>query len=1461
MPKINSFRIVNFSYDDGRKRIANELYKLDGNNTLINLENGGGKSVIIHLLLNVVMPKVDMGTRKISDYFKDNSTTHLLIEWQLDTRDKSEKLLTGMCLKRNDTDIAYFNYSNNYSNEDDYDINNIPVINERDKTVKSYSEWANEIKIIKNGRKMQYFPSYEKKEKYLNFLNEFKIYDTEFKAIKTINETEGGVDKFFKKAKKSKDILNSIIIPSITDIQYKDNKANNELGKSFQKHIEKLKSIPDLQKKIIVYDKFLDKGNKILDDIENYKTLIVKKKDLGRDTLENKIIIKNLISTLNNYIDTLGKEITTINTRIKELEYKNKSLESYNINLDISKLNQKINDLESKIIEKTDEIKEKQQNINYLKSSVKYAEIIKCEKEIAKNEAIIQKISEEKANQEYVVYLRTYKEILENSIKDFGENIKEVKHSNAELKDDYDKLKNDIDDYKNKRDSIKENINQNIGGINHIKDILIDLESKIGENLIYIYEINKKKIEEKNIYEQIIESIKNNNEEERKSIDKEKTIVKEINNIEKEIFKINENKQKLDNQKDDYLKELNIMKSSINYDIESMHNIYDENIRITLENKEKSQSVKITELEIKLKELKIKHELYKDTNYYIPYRDILEVKEALDDQDIVSITGIDYLKNQKNQDEFIKKYPIIPYSICIRKEDLNNLKYIMDDIKDIEKPVPFYILDDIKLDESINIQNNSYYKVEHTELYLLKTDNIKYILDDDEFNKYKESIESKINITDDNLNSNKDTLKRIQNNLIKYDDFIRKYPKDFENKLLNDIKKIEIESNNNKDRLKEKVEGKEQTENEIKELKKELIVLNDRLKVQEEKIRNIEEYIKNKNNQDKIVLENDKLTVELNSIVEIIDEKEKEFNNIGEKINTNKEKLKALKEENNNEQDLIENNNIEINRFKDVDIKLVVIKEESRQVVEGKLEGLKRKVDNFDVDNLRKLITKYKQDVNRLEKEIKDLGYNIKKVREGIVSLSSDADENKIKEAEKEKDRLSQEKDELGKSKVELIGDLNTKQGELNAVNKDIKKTYYKEPYNFTYNDILDENYYQSKIKEEKDCRNKQESIKNKKQDDSSELNSYLINRLKPFITDNNIYDFIFEEDIDIDKLKEFDKEKCEALINEFNENKKNVNAFYDSIKEKINKLRTDKEVTSVVKSTDKIIDLLKEDMESCDIVIRMFKENLEKTQRIREATINDLEIIENGKKHIVTSCIQRSKTLLDQLNEVDSFSKIKINNKNVKLIKFQFPKLSDEEWKSNLDTHISMWIEEIIQKDDLQDPAKIEKEIMNFVRPEELLDAAIDLGKVRIKICKPRNDIEKPDYYDWEEVVNWSGGEKLSAFFAMFISIISHLRSKRSNDIINYKVVFIDNPFGQANAEFLLNYIFKLAIKNNTQMICFTGISEENIFKQFPLILSLVHREVTVGRSYLVEEKRIENKELEGARFKINGQQESMIF
>ena len=75
MPRIRRIRIVNINYNNGKRLIPDELFDLtdenghEGLNTLISLINGGGKSVLVQLMMQPILPRAHASSRKIEEFF------------------------------------------------------------------------------------------------------------------------------------------------------------------------------------------------------------------------------------------------------------------------------------------------------------------------------------------------------------------------------------------------------------------------------------------------------------------------------------------------------------------------------------------------------------------------------------------------------------------------------------------------------------------------------------------------------------------------------------------------------------------------------------------------------------------------------------------------------------------------------------------------------------------------------------------------------------------------------------------------------------------------------------------------------------------------------------------------------------------------------------------------------------------------------------------------------------------------------------------------------------------------------------------------------------------------------------------------------------------------------------------------------------------------------------------------
>ena len=121
MSKINAIRFINVNYNNDTIRINDEYLYFKGASTLISLENGGGKSVMIQMLMAPFVAKSyrDLADRKFSGYFHTAQPSFILVEWLLDG---GSYLLTGMMVRRNqhvdennEDELEILNFMSEYS--------------------------------------------------------------------------------------------------------------------------------------------------------------------------------------------------------------------------------------------------------------------------------------------------------------------------------------------------------------------------------------------------------------------------------------------------------------------------------------------------------------------------------------------------------------------------------------------------------------------------------------------------------------------------------------------------------------------------------------------------------------------------------------------------------------------------------------------------------------------------------------------------------------------------------------------------------------------------------------------------------------------------------------------------------------------------------------------------------------------------------------------------------------------------------------------------------------------------------------------------------------------------------------------------------------------------------------------------------------------------------------------------
>ena len=292
MPKINRIRIVNFSYNNDTRHILDETFNFHGGeNALLNLANGGGKSVLVQLFLQPLVPGAKIQGRNIASFFRMNKLpAYILIEWKLDGA--GGYLLTGMGMVSveapDDTEerkrIRYFTFTTQYTDSGDFDIAHIPLVDRKGGVL--------DVRPFREARKMMaekkrrdplnfgYFTE-DDRDQYARHLAQFGISQAEWRnVIIKINDNEGGLKEVFQKCKNSSQLLNDWIIKTVEKTMFKNRSEARRLEEMLERLVQEVVDNECFIVEKQLFDGFLEKFReqsgaleRLLEGLEEQKQL------------------------------------------------------------------------------------------------------------------------------------------------------------------------------------------------------------------------------------------------------------------------------------------------------------------------------------------------------------------------------------------------------------------------------------------------------------------------------------------------------------------------------------------------------------------------------------------------------------------------------------------------------------------------------------------------------------------------------------------------------------------------------------------------------------------------------------------------------------------------------------------------------------------------------------------------------------------------------------------------------------------------------------------------------------------------------------------------------------------------------------------------------------------------------------------------------------------------------------
>lgn len=280
MPHINRIRVNNIKYNVGTQFYDDLCLRFQGKNSLYDLANGGGKSVLMLLLLQNLIPNCTLDDKQpVEKLFRGStgsSVIHSLIEWDLDKPDQDQCgfrfMTTGFCARKkadrmkegeeevSSSAIEYFNYCIFYNEFNDYDILNLPLVNGKERiTFKGLKELIKRLQSESN-RKLSVKIFENSKSEYQSFIAGHGLYESQWNIIRGINKTEGHVRTYFESnyrtsRKVVEDLLIEEIIQKAYQLQTGKEKDAEELAQTLLDIREQMVELSKKKEQIANYDR------------------------------------------------------------------------------------------------------------------------------------------------------------------------------------------------------------------------------------------------------------------------------------------------------------------------------------------------------------------------------------------------------------------------------------------------------------------------------------------------------------------------------------------------------------------------------------------------------------------------------------------------------------------------------------------------------------------------------------------------------------------------------------------------------------------------------------------------------------------------------------------------------------------------------------------------------------------------------------------------------------------------------------------------------------------------------------------------------------------------------------------------------------------------------------------------------------------------------------------------------
>ena len=1424
MPQINRVRVNNVKYNFGTQFYDDFMMRFSCKNTMYDLANGGGKSVLMLLLLQTIIPNCTLDDKQpVEKLFRTNSgstTIHSLVEWKLDSCDVKNgyKYMTcGFCARKGrehsedetegsegtkDTksnesaSIDYFNYCIFYREFGDNDIKNLPLTTGNERiTYNGLKNYLKELEKRDFGVQVKVF---ERKGDYQSFINDYGIFESHWEIIRGINKTEGHVRTYFENTyKTTRKVVEDLLIEEIIEKSYNNRirggNNDDEMAKTLLDIKDKLMELAKRREDIEKYDRQIEFIKSFADKMVNFKK-IYERKEAAKNML---IYFLSKAKAQVAMQDALMKEISELNETLREkllLEEKCIDVSSIAIEqIELRNIRTIVDELNRKLSMLSKEYEEKKKEITLAQTAIDYKEYLEHERTLNtlteymenchKNREDITSEAAELASAKYSFFTINKENI--------GCKLEEARASFAKASQDY-------EEYLNKNDATKAKIDSSNGILSEVERQINELESDVskamkGASILVSENASQELIQ--------LEKVKNELEEKKKSflIEQDEISHKKeycINNIALNDADIKCLQKDIENIKNEVSK-----KRKTEEQIKALKSVYGEN--------DKNKLICVVEKvydEILRKKTELTG-LIRQNNEFVDMiasgtivcadniSKLLEYLESRYENQVVS--GADFLMNQSKaaRTKLLNKYPFLAYSV-IAKE---NYEYIIKDknISNFDNKGIAFIIDAKSLCEEDNQSSDCFV----TDGIFAACRNLSFIYD--EAGKQAK------------LKSVAEENDRLKAELAKFDDRMLVVREDYQKiKEYVDLGEMALEHNEEelkrmqdevdkltqkKDNMTRLIENFKAREDDILALKASIKDKSDELF---EQMNNLKLIVNLNQKLDEAVYKKNELIKQIEALAkekkrdeEILFTKEGQKNELRAQTAAFEDELEGIKKEWEMEYEtfyipktIVSDLNLKLSEA-DVDAKFGALK---RLIMEemGDLSDKERLMENCRA-NMKRIEhnMEYRLVTLEMAQKLHSSGELISKKHGEIIELMKEQDEinSKIKQLEAELSGASTQLNRLEGSISHAENNIIEKYGSYERMEIPNPVAYKKQ--HMAQVDEINAQLSES-LKREKECMKLSTSCLLMEKDLEKIVKSM---GMDPEMVAAGIE---CEEKIDAMEYEKLSK-KLEELLKEEAKQRDSFIKDKENLCDKLNacegyeismELKRSIEIPGNKEGVDTLVDGL---LQTCECIA------LEK-ERISRG-IEDMELI---KDNFENRCVQICTNIRAELDRLPKLSKITLDDEIIPIVSLSIPYVKEEIYKDRMNRYINAIVSAAENFKTTEEKLKYIKSRLTWKRLFSVI--VTDMDSIKLNLYKRERIKEQSRYLRYEEAVG-STGQSQGIYIQFLVSIINYIASINAGGketAVIGKTIFIDNPFGAAKDVYIWEPIFKMLKTNHVQLI-----------------------------------------------------------